>query len=166
MRVMSAGDGYKYLLKTVAAGDGDRDLSTPLTRYYAEAGTPPGYWLGEGVRSLGQGALGPGDLVSEAQLQLLVGLGRDPMTGEPLGRAYPVYKSREQRIADRVGELDSGPRMAGEPILQHRRLSERKYYGLVCLGDWSAISGGLPQLGRLGLPTHCQQPRRHDWRHL
>jgi hypothetical protein len=32
MRVMSAGDGYKYLLRTVAAGDGDRSLSTPLTR--------------------------------------------------------------------------------------------------------------------------------------
>lgn len=39
MRVMSAGDGYKYLLRTVVAGDGDRSLSTPLTRYYAEAGT-------------------------------------------------------------------------------------------------------------------------------
>ncbi|WP_425309072.1 hypothetical protein AADG42_10010 [Ammonicoccus fulvus] len=42
MRVMSAGDGYKYLLKSVAAGDGDRSLSTPLTRYYAEARTPSG----------------------------------------------------------------------------------------------------------------------------
>ncbi len=40
MRVMSADDGYKYLLRTVAAGDGDRSLSTPLTRYYAEKGTP------------------------------------------------------------------------------------------------------------------------------
>lgn len=40
MRVMSAGDGYKYLLRSVAAADGDRSLSTPLTRYYAEAGTP------------------------------------------------------------------------------------------------------------------------------
>jgi hypothetical protein len=30
MRVMSAGDGYRYLLKTVAAADGDRPLSTPL----------------------------------------------------------------------------------------------------------------------------------------
>jgi hypothetical protein len=29
MRVMSAGDGYKYLLKSVAAGDGDRELATP-----------------------------------------------------------------------------------------------------------------------------------------
>lgn len=44
MRVMSAGDGHKYLLRTIAAADGDRDLSTPLMRYYAEAGTPPGQW--------------------------------------------------------------------------------------------------------------------------
>jgi len=32
MRVMSAGDGYKCLLRMVAAADGDRPLSTPLTR--------------------------------------------------------------------------------------------------------------------------------------
>ena len=69
MRVMSAGDGYKYLLKSVVAGDGSRALSTPLTRYYAETGTPPGFWLGEGVRSLGQGELAPGNVVSEAQLR-------------------------------------------------------------------------------------------------
>jgi hypothetical protein len=29
MRLMTAGEGYKYLLKSVAAGDGDRNLSTP-----------------------------------------------------------------------------------------------------------------------------------------
>jgi hypothetical protein len=39
MRVMSAGDGYKYLLRTVAAADGNRSLSTPLTRFYAEEDT-------------------------------------------------------------------------------------------------------------------------------
>ncbi len=65
MRVMSAGDGYKYLLKTIAAADGDRSLSTPLTRYYAEAGTPPGRWLGAGVGALGhgegRGAAGPAE---------------------------------------------------------------------------------------------------------
>lgn len=108
MRVMSAGDGYKYLLKSVAAGDGNRDLSTPLTRYYAEAGSPPGFWLGSGVASLGDGQLVPGDTVSEAQLQLLLGMGRDPITGAPLGRAYPVYKTTSERIADRVRDLDPG----------------------------------------------------------
>jgi hypothetical protein len=32
IRVMSAGRGYEYLLRSVAVGDGDRDLGTPLTR--------------------------------------------------------------------------------------------------------------------------------------
>ncbi len=43
---MTAGDGYRYLLNAVVAGDGDRDASSALTRYYLEAGTPPGIWLG------------------------------------------------------------------------------------------------------------------------
>lgn len=107
MRVMSAGDGYKYLLRTVAAGDGDRSLTTPLTRYYSAEGTPPGRWMGAGLSSLGSGQIMPGDEVSEAQLQLLVGMGCDPITRAPLGRSYPVYKSVEQRAQDRVEALDS-----------------------------------------------------------
>jgi len=53
MRVMSAGDGYKYLLRTVAAGDGERSLSTPLTRYYNAEGKPPGRRVGSGLRPSG-----------------------------------------------------------------------------------------------------------------
>lgn len=91
MRVMSAGDGYKYLLRTVAAADGERSLSTPLTRYYAEAGTPPGRWLGSALPALADGRIAAGSRVSEDQLELLLGMGRDPGTAEPLGRAYPEY---------------------------------------------------------------------------
>jgi conjugative relaxase-like TrwC/TraI family protein len=92
MRVMSAGDGYKYLLRTVAAGDGQRSLSTPLTRYYIAKGTPPGRWLGSGLSGLGAGNIIEGAEVAEAQLQRLIGLGRDPVDGAPLGRAYPEYQ--------------------------------------------------------------------------
>jgi conjugative relaxase-like TrwC/TraI family protein len=96
MRVMSAGDGYKYLLRTVAAGDGQRSLSTPLTRYYSAKGTPPGRWMGSGLPGLGSGRIREGAAVTEEQLQRLIGLGRDPVDGAPLGRAYPEY----QRPAD------------------------------------------------------------------
>src|SRR5699024_6446163 len=106
MRVMSAGDGYKYLLRTVAAGDGDRSLSTPLTRYYVEAGTPPGRWLGSGVASLGMGQLSAGDRVAEAQLDLLMGMGREPITGDPLVIAFSVYISLSERIDARSAGLD------------------------------------------------------------
>ena len=120
MRVMSAGDGYKYLLRTVAAADGDRELSTPLTRYYVEAGTPPGQWIGSGVAVLGKGQLAVGDRVSEAQLQLLMGMGRDPITGDPLGRAFPAYQSVPGRIEARIADLDPGlsPGAKGEAIAQ------------------------------------------------
>ncbi len=111
MRVMSAGDGYKYLAKTIVASDGERSLSTPLTRYYAESGTPPGWWLGSGLVSLG-GALAVGDRVSEAQLQLLIGMGRNPLTGQPLGRAHPAYRSIADRIQERVDDLD--PALTGK----------------------------------------------------
>ncbi|MGB4780033.1 MobF family relaxase [Microbacterium sp.] len=117
---MSAGDGYKYLLRSVVAGDGDRSLSTPLTRYYAEVGNPPGSWLGSGLAQLGEGRITPGEEVSEQQLQLLIGMGCDPVTGDPLGRAYPVYKTPAERIAERVEALDAdlGPASRAEAIAE------------------------------------------------
>jgi hypothetical protein len=92
MRVMSAGDGYTYLLRTVAAGDGQRPLSMPLTRYYSAKGTPPGRWIGSSLLGLGSGRILDGAEVTEAQLQRLIGLGRDPIDRAPLGRAYPEYQ--------------------------------------------------------------------------
>lgn len=112
MRRMSAGSGYQYLLRSVAAGDGDRSLSTPLTRYYSEVGTPPGRWMGSGVRAFGDGQLAPGMTVTEDQLALLIGMGRDPITGVQLGRAFPTYKRLADRIGERVAALD--PEMTQE----------------------------------------------------
>lgn len=112
MRVMTAGDGYRYLLRSVAAGDGNRSLSTPLTRYYAEVGTPPGRWMGSGLHTFGAGQVTPGAQVTESQLALLIGLGRDPITGDQLGRAFPEYQSVAARINERVSTLD--PALCGE----------------------------------------------------
>ncbi|KRC54736.1 MULTISPECIES: MobF family relaxase [unclassified Nocardioides] len=112
MRRMSAGTGYQYLLRSVVAGDGDRAMSTPLTRYYAETGTPPGRWMGSGLAAFGDGRLHPGMQVSEAQLALLIGMGRDPVTGDQLGLAYPTYKKLSARIEERVAGLD--PEMTQE----------------------------------------------------
>jgi conjugative relaxase-like TrwC/TraI family protein len=107
MRVMSAGDGYRYLLSSVAAGDGHRSLTAPLIRYYTEKGTPPGYWLGTSTAGLGSSGqrVEPGGTVTEEHLRRLLGEGRDPVTGTPLGRAYYRHKSAAERIAARVGGL-------------------------------------------------------------
>jgi conjugative relaxase-like TrwC/TraI family protein len=105
MRVMSAGRGYDYLLKSVVRGDRDMDGSTALTRYYTEEGTPPGRWLGSGLHALGNGEIRQGDEVTPQQLALLLGSGRDPVTGSPLGRAFPEYDGVKARVAARVANL-------------------------------------------------------------
>lgn len=105
MRVMSAGEGYRYLLSTVVAGDGQRDFTEPLTRYYAQHGTPPGFWLGSGFADLGDGSIRAEEEVSEDHLRLLLGRGCDPITGKPLGRSWAQFKTAEERIEQRVSEL-------------------------------------------------------------
>ncbi len=112
MRVMSAGEGYRYLLKGVATGDHDRKDPIPLVGYYTEDGNPPGRWLGSGLHALGGGEIKRWDAVTPQQLALLLGMGRDPVTGDRLGRAFPEYGKVSARIASRVADLS--PDMTGE----------------------------------------------------
>lgn len=105
MRVMSAGQGYRYLLRTVAAGDGDRDVTEPLTRYYQEKGTPPGRWTGSGLAGLPSGTTRAGDPVTEEQLRLFLGAGQDPNIGTQLGRPYRSFAGVRDRVRGRVGKL-------------------------------------------------------------
>lgn len=108
MRVLSAGEGYRYLLKSIAAGDTGRDLATSLTRYYTEAGTPPGFWIGSGLPGLEDTSLADGELVTESQLRHLLGRGEHPTTGAQLGRAYFAFKSLRERVKIRTARLSDG----------------------------------------------------------
>ena len=101
---MTAGDGYRYLLNSVVTGDGDRDAASALTRYYLEAGTPPGSWIGSGLHGLSS-SIDRGSEVSEEQLRRLMGFGQDPNTGEQLGRPYRKFSSASDRVQRRVERL-------------------------------------------------------------
>ena len=105
MRKIQAGRGYDYLLKSVVRGDANMADPNPVTRYYTEEGTPPGRWMGSALHAFGDGEIKRGDQVTPQQLQLLIGAGLDPVTGEKLGRAFPVFPPLEERIAARVAEL-------------------------------------------------------------
>ena len=106
---LSAGSGYRYLLKHTACGDCARDAGTSLTSYYAASGYPVGRWLGSGLAGLDGGrGLATGTAVTEDAMAALYGRGHDPVTGAALGRAYPTYRSAEERIADAVAKLPTG----------------------------------------------------------
>lgn len=90
VRRMAVGSGFRYLMSSVAAGDGAKTAGTPLTRYYAESGTPPGIFVGRGLPHLG---LEAGDTVTEEHLWRMLGVMADPVTGQPLGSVPRVGKS-------------------------------------------------------------------------
>ncbi len=74
---LSAGNGYTYLTRQVAANDAADTGYANLGEYYSERGESPGVWLGRGLAGL-DGGPQPGDVVHEAQMVALFGHGRHP----------------------------------------------------------------------------------------
>jgi hypothetical protein len=105
LHVIRSGEGVEYLLKSVAAGGGNRSVSTPLTRHYREKGTQPGAWIGAGLSGptvKGKPPITTGDEVTERQLGLLLGGGLHPLSGRALGKTMPVCNSVDERDEERV----------------------------------------------------------------
>ena len=57
---LSAGEGYTYLTRQVAAHDSAERVEAGLSTYYAERGESPGRWVGSGLQGL---LLAPGDVL-------------------------------------------------------------------------------------------------------
>jgi conjugative relaxase-like TrwC/TraI family protein len=102
LRKMTLGSGYRYLMESVATGDGGRHQSTGLSAYYAESGTPPGVFLGAGLASLDGGrGVEKGSVVSEEHLFNILGMCADPVSGQPLGRQpNRAHLSLAKRLAE------------------------------------------------------------------
>ena len=88
IRRLSIGAGYKYLLKSIALGDGPEGTDkSDLVRYYSETGTPAGVFLGAGLVGLDNGrGVDVGQSVTAENLQRMLQDCADPITGEVLGR--------------------------------------------------------------------------------
>jgi hypothetical protein len=91
IRRISLGGGFRYLMDSVAAGDGGPEQSNNLTRYYAESGTPPGVFVGAGLADLADGkSVENWSEVTEEHPVNMLGACADPITGEPLGSTPPT----------------------------------------------------------------------------
>ena len=76
IRRISLGGGFRYLMDSVARGDGAAEASSSLAAYYAESGTPPGVFLGAGLVDLdgGKGVEAGTQVTEEHLFNMLVAL--------------------------------------------------------------------------------------------
>jgi conjugative relaxase-like TrwC/TraI family protein len=141
MQKLSAGSGYEYLTRQVAAMDATGRGHGTLSDYYSARGESPGHWYGGGVAGVG---LAPGYEVTREQMKLLFGAGLNPVTGERLGRRYAVY-GKEPTLF----EIELGRRLAAwqdkrqEPVPQ----SVRDRLRTELAGEWFALEYGREPSG-------------------
>ena len=74
---LTAGSGYDYLTRQVAALDATDKWHTGLASYYTERGESPGVWLGSGMEGID--GLDVGDPVTAEQMRALFGCGLHPL---------------------------------------------------------------------------------------
>lgn len=74
---VTAGSGYDYLTRQVAAMDSTERGHTGLASYYTEKGETPGVWLGSGMGGIE--GLSVGDRVTTEHMQNLFGAGLHPL---------------------------------------------------------------------------------------
>ncbi|MCW4600185.1 relaxase domain-containing protein [Janibacter hoylei] len=78
---LTAGGGYDYLTRQVAAHDStELGSRAGLASYYTERGETPGQWVGSGMTGLE--GLAAGDVVTADQMHNLFGLGIHPLAQE------------------------------------------------------------------------------------
>lgn len=77
---LTAGSGYDYLTRQVAAMDATDKGHTGLASYYTEKGETPGVWVGSGMEGLE--GLDAGDIVTADHMQSLFGSGHHPLATE------------------------------------------------------------------------------------
>lgn len=113
---LSAGDGYVYLTKHVAAGDATESCKADAVDYYVTKGTPPGIWCGKLAEKAG---VEVGTEVTEDAMRSVFGAARTPNAfatrpgkgstlderldwseSTALGRAFSWYENSQEFVND------------------------------------------------------------------
>src|SRR5664279_4607785 len=99
---LTAGSGYDYLTREVAAQDATEKGAASLASYYAEKGESPGRWVGSGLAGLD--GLAEGDVVTAEQMKALFGSGRHPLSEEMRARLQgPGLTAKDFDLISRLG---------------------------------------------------------------
>jgi conjugative relaxase-like TrwC/TraI family protein len=99
---LTAGAGYDYLTRQVAALDATDKGHTGLASYYTERGETPGVWIGSGLDGID--GLTVGDPVTAEQMRALFGCGLHPLAAlQQQQLEGPDLTQRDYQDAARLG---------------------------------------------------------------
>src|SRR5215217_9339776 len=99
---LTAGSGYDYLTRQVAALDATEKGHVGLASYYTERGEAPGVWVGSGLAGID--GLNAGDAVTAEQMQALFGAGLHPLAAQRQQQLQgPDLRSRDYEAVTRLG---------------------------------------------------------------
>jgi hypothetical protein len=98
---LSAGSGYDYLTRQVAALDATEKGHVGLASYYTERGEAPGAWIGSGMAGID--GLSAGDPVTAEQMRALFGAGLHPLATQRLGQLAAAADLSDTNIRLRPG---------------------------------------------------------------
>src|SRR5215207_8498767 len=99
---LTAGSGYDYLTRQVAALDATEKGHVPLASYYTERGETPGVWIGSGLAGID--GLNAGDPVTAEQMQALFGVGLHPLAAQRQQQLQgPDLTDRDYQAVTRLG---------------------------------------------------------------
>jgi TrwC relaxase len=99
---LTAGSGYDYLTRQVAALDATEKGHTGLASYYTQRGETPGVWIGSGLDGID--GLSAGDPVTAEQMRALFGCGLHPLAELRQQQLEgPDLTERDYRDAARLG---------------------------------------------------------------
>jgi len=147
---LTAGDGYTYLTRQVAALDATSKGHVGLDAYYSEKGESPGQWLGSGLAGLD--GIEAGDEVTAEHMRALFGEGRHPdadaierkvvraggtvaeaLAASMLGRRFPVFDGKTDYrtvCGERFGEHNAALGLPRDwPVPAEDRASIRTQVG-------------------------------------
>jgi DNA primase catalytic core len=142
---LTAGDGYTYLTRQVAALDATERGHAGLGDYYSERGESPGVWTGSGLTGLTE--VSAGQPVDEAQMKALFGEGRHPDAERLEREALAAGQTPEQARA--AGAL-------GQPFLVYPTPADS--FRARCAHEFAAVNAarGLPRDAPLPAPERVR----------
>ena len=143
---LTAGSGYDYLTRQVAALDATERGHSGLASYYSAKGEAPGMWVGSGLAGIE--GLSEGDVVTAEAMRNLFGAGRHPLA-EQL-RAQAAHAGLDLRAQDHASWLGKPFHVyAGDVSEFRRRVAQRVAEANTAAGLPADAPGSLEDRARI-----------------